>query len=378
MAISTINFVFLIQSISEYKSKLEKNNNSIALFSNVFESSPIPICVVNQELDLKETNFSFQELFQVDVRISSLLQLLSKEDIAFVQNTVDQVYITNDSVEIDYALNANEQAETLFNIQAFSVSSDAESLVTLMFKDVSERRQNQQLAAYQEALDKMNVELDQFVYKTAHDLRAPLTNLIGLIGLMRNETSLEVLSTCFNLQETSFKKMDDFIQKITAYTKNTRLPISVTKINFNRLIDSVINELIYYDKSEFVHKSVVIQEGIEFYSDVERLEIILRNLLANAIKFSNTNHAIAEINIKISKTPNGCKIELIDNGLGIPQSIQHKVFGMFYRGHASADGSGIGLYIVKETTAKLGGTIDLESEENKFTKIILNLPSIPK
>lgn len=370
--------MFLIQSISEYKSKLEKNNNSIALFSNVFESSPIPICVVNQELDLKETNFSFQELFQVDVRISSLLQLLSKEDIAFVQNTVDQVYITNDSVEIDYALNANEQAETLFNIQAFSVSSDAESLVTLMFKDVSERRQNQQLAAYQEALDKMNVELDQFVYKTAHDLRAPLTNLIGLIGLMRNETSLEVLSTCFNLQETSFKKMDDFIQKITAYTKNTRLPISVTKINFNRLIDSVINELIYYDKSEFVHKSVVIQEGIEFYSDVERLEIILRNLLANAIKFSNTNHAIAEINIKISKTPNGCKIELIDNGLGIPQSIQHKVFGMFYRGHASADGSGIGLYIVKETTAKLGGTIDLESEENKFTKIILNLPSIPK
>lgn len=192
---------------------------------------------------------------------------------------------------------------------------------------------------------------------------------------MRNELDLEVLNTYFDLQETSVKRMDDFIQKITTYTKNTRLPIRRSKIDFKSLIDSVLNGLMFYDKSASVRKNVTIEDNLHFFSDYDRLEIILKNLLANAIKFSS-NNTVSELTLSVKKTETGCKIELYDNGIGIPEAIQNKVFGMFYRGHASADGSGIGLYIVKETLAKLGGTIVLESKENEFTKITLNLPSI--
>ena len=88
----------------------------------------------------------------------------------------------------------------------------------------------------------MNNELDQFVYKTVHDLRAPLTNLMGLLGLMRRETDRNILSSYFDLQEKSIERLDTFVQKITTYTKNRRLPISNQPLDLKTLIDNVLND----------------------------------------------------------------------------------------------------------------------------------------
>lgn len=93
-----------------------------------------------------------------------------------------------------------------------------------------------------EELKKVNNELDQFVYKTVHDLRAPLTNLMGLLGLMRRETDRNILSSYFDLQEKSIERLDTFVQKITTYTKNRRLPISNQPLDLKTLIDNVLND----------------------------------------------------------------------------------------------------------------------------------------
>lgn len=97
------------------------------------------------------------------------------------------------------------------------------------------KRQNKELK-------KVNNELDQFVYKTVHDLRAPLTNLMGLLGLMRTETDRNILSSYFDLQEKSIERLDTFVQKITTYTKNRRLPISNQPLDLKTLIDNVLND----------------------------------------------------------------------------------------------------------------------------------------
>jgi PAS domain S-box-containing protein len=230
--------------------------------------------------------------------------------------------------------------------------------------------------AKNEELTKINEELDQFVYKTAHDLRAPLANLIGLIGVMRNESDMNLLNSYFDLQEQSINKLDDFIQKITTYTKNARLPIIEEKINFNVLIDDILSSYMYYDKSMSVSKVVNIEPGLEFYSDVERVGTIMRNLISNAIKFSNPDQEDSKLRIDIKKQGSSLSIVIKDNGLGISEKIQKRVFDMFYRGHKSADGAGIGLYIVNETIHKLNGKLKLSSEEGVFTEFKLLLPNL--
>ncbi len=95
------------------------------------------------------------------------------------------------------------------------------------------KRQNKELK-------KVNNELDQFVYKTVLDLRAPLTNLMGLLGLMRTETDRNILSSYFNLQEKSIERLDTFVQKITTYTKNRRLPISNQPLDLKTLYSTII------------------------------------------------------------------------------------------------------------------------------------------
>jgi signal transduction histidine kinase len=225
-------------------------------------------------------------------------------------------------------------------------------------------------------LKQINNELDQFVYKTAHDLRAPLANITGLIGLMRMETNPKILSTYFDLQEKSISRLDTFIQKITNYTKNTRLPIHNEKINFNLIVDNVLREHMFITGSEDVKKKLTVDNSQKYYSDSERITIILNNLISNAIQFRDSNKDSNDLDIAISLEGKFIHICVRDNGVGIPEDYKQKVFDMFFRGHKSADGSGIGLYIVKETVNKLGGSILLNTEEGVYSEFNILIPNI--
>jgi PAS domain S-box-containing protein len=224
-------------------------------------------------------------------------------------------------------------------------------------------------------LKQLNVELDQFVYKTAHDLRAPLANILGIIDLMRMEENPKILATYFDLQEKSVSRLDAFIQKITNYAKNTRLPLTKDNINFDKIVDGVLKDHMFIAGSDKVLKKLNVDKSKSYYSDSERITIILNNLIANAIKFRDDKkeNSFVEIDVKLeSKYIHIC---VRDNGIGISNAFKDKVFDMFYRAHKTADGSGIGLYIVRETVRKLGGSILLKTEEGAHTEFNIFLPN---
>jgi PAS domain S-box-containing protein len=224
-------------------------------------------------------------------------------------------------------------------------------------------------------LKQLNRELDQFVYKTAHDLRAPLANIIGLIDLMRMEENPKILAAYFDLQEKSVSKLDTFIQKITNYTKNTRLPLKKDEINFDTIIDGVLRDHMFIAGSDKVQKKLYIDKSQLYYSDSERITIVLNNLIANAIKFRDDKKETSVVEIDVKSEGKYIYICVRDNGIGIPNELKDKVFDMFYRAHKTADGSGIGLYIVRETVRKLGGSILLKTEEGAFTEFNILLPN---
>ncbi len=302
---------------------------------------------------------------------------------------IDTAYHADFNQALDYAISSKEAYSFIHPIKLKNrtfwldnrlkvVNEDDE---IILVKGTAQNITNQVDAqnAYKQKnreLKQLNRELDRFVYQTAHDLRAPLANITGLIGLMRTEENPEKLASYFDLQEKSISKLDNFILKIASYTKNTRLPVTRDKIDFNEIADAALEDHMFIAGYASINKKLTVDTSQVFYSDIERIKIIFNNLIANAIQFKDSQKETHVIEIDVKAEGKYIHICVRDNGMGIPKELKDRVFDMFYRAHKSAVGSGVGLYIVRETVRKLGGSILLQTELGEFTEFNILLPNI--
>jgi signal transduction histidine kinase len=225
-------------------------------------------------------------------------------------------------------------------------------------------------------LRKANVELDNFVYKVSHDLRAPIASVLGLVNLARQENKFDTLKQYFDMVGKSAFQQDIFIKDILDISRNSRLIVDKKKIDWQKLIDDTFEQLKYSVKDKAIDKKISITGKASFYSDQRRIKVIFNNLISNAIRYSNGKDPVIEIDVNIN---NGhADIIIADNGAGIEKKHQKKVFEMFYRATDQNAGSGLGLYIVKESVDKLNGEIDMESDPGKGTKFLISLPNLKR
>ncbi len=227
-----------------------------------------------------------------------------------------------------------------------------------------------------EELWHLNTELDSFVYRTSHDLRAPIASVLGLINLARQEEDLSQIKHYLSLKEKSLKKLDNVIRDIIDYARNKSLALEATPMNFTTQVEEIFASHDYMENAGRIKKTVEWTGQDVFFSDRKRIDIILNNLVSNAIRYYNPYQENPFIEVKVASDRTGALIEVRDNGLGIASEYQEKIFEMFFRISNHGGGSGIGLYVVKETVHKLGGTITLESEVNKGTLFRVKLPNL--
>lgn len=224
-------------------------------------------------------------------------------------------------------------------------------------------------------LKKINSELDTFVYRVSHDLRTPLVSIISLAELLKGsgisalgDRNMELI----NLISKSAHRLDNSIKEILHYSKNARLDLDIGEVNIQELVFSVYNDIKYVNADiDFINDF----NGIEvIYTDKLRLETILKNVLGNAIKYQDPLKTAKYISFFMSKTEKYYHIEVKDNGIGMSEDSVSKVFEMFYRGTNSSEGTGLGMFIVKEIVSKLKGEISVQSEINVGTIFKLKLP----
>jgi signal transduction histidine kinase len=127
--------------------------------------------------------------------------------------------------------------------------------------------------------------------------------------------------------------------------------------------------------SDRLQVQITIQRSAEFWSDAFRIDIILKNFISNAIKYMNLVQEENFVQFNISITQKEGIIQISDNGLGIDKQYQPKIFDMFFRATEKSDGSGLGLYIVKQAIETLGGNISVESKPGKGTIFRILLPN---
>lgn len=235
-----------------------------------------------------------------------------------------------------------------------------------------------QLESQNRELVKVNNELDRFVYRVSHDLRAPLASVLGLITISKQETDLDKVKEYLELKEKSVVKLDHFIQDIINLSKNARSEMICEEINFQEVILDIFEEHSYSEQALVIDKQADIQQPVTFYSDKDRLKIVLNNIISNAIRYSNSSQQqpFVRVSVRLENAallPTRVIIEVSDNGQGIAAEHIEKIFNMFYRASSEKSGTGLGLYIVKETVEKLNGTVRVSSELGKGTAFTIEL-----
>jgi signal transduction histidine kinase len=224
-------------------------------------------------------------------------------------------------------------------------------------------------------LSKRNTELDNFVYSVSHDLRAPIASVLGLINLARSDKDQSMKRVYLDKIYSSALQQDAFIKEILDQSRNSRLEVKKEEIQFEPLIEETFNQLKFATATgTAVEKIVTVKQSEAFYSDRWRLKVILNNIISNSIRYRNGRDPVIKVDVEIDN--HKAIVEIQDNGRGIPKEHIDKVCQMFYRATDEGAGSGLGLYIVKETIQKLHGDIQIESIEGKGTLIKLEIPEM--
>jgi signal transduction histidine kinase len=251
----------------------------------------------------------------------------------------------------------------------FLVELNSESERELIAKEKTVSEKNQELT-------KVNQELDRFVYSVSHDLRSPLSSILGITNLAKHAESKEQLVEYMKLIEGRIKAQDIFIREIIDYSRNVRTRVEKEEIVVADLIHEIIESLRYQAGAEGIHFHV---EDDEYQTriavDKTRLRIILSNLINNSIKYQDVRKDHRTITIGIRSSRHEHSVSVRDNGIGIATEHVPKVFDMFYRASENSSGSGLGLFITQEAVEKIGGTIAVESKIGEGTTFTVKFPS---
>lgn len=240
--------------------------------------------------------------------------------------------------------------------------------LNINYKTEKELLQNNQL------LTKTNQELDRFVYSASHDLRAPLTSVLGLIELSQKSKDSEEIQLCLEMMKSRIADLDAFIKEIIDYSRNARQEIRLEDFNLHELAEEVADGLRHGNGMESILIQYDIPQDLTVTTDRSRLKVILNNLIGNALKYSNPYQEAPVVSVKAGMKDHHLKIQVEDNGIGISKEHLPKIFEMFYRASEKSQGSGLGLYIVKETLDKLKGNIQVKSTYGHGSTFSVEVP----
>jgi len=234
-------------------------------------------------------------------------------------------------------------------------------------------RQNSKLETALGELTERNREVDQILYRASHDLRSPITSIVGILNLLEYEPLTETQKEFFLHIRDKAGQMDELLKSLSILAKTISNDVYFSSVNLDQLIRSCISDLQF--AANF--SRVVIRTETDAHQTIitDRLlvSIVIKNLLSNSLTYRAADQD-GFILIKARAFETYFQIEVTDDGEGIPEAIQSHIFDMFYRGSERSNGSGLGLYIVRKVMSHLKGNIEFTSGDG-VTTFKITLPS---
>lgn len=221
------------------------------------------------------------------------------------------------------------------------------------------------------SLEQSNRELDTFLYRASHDLRSPISSILGLCHLGEKMGTAELVERV----KAVVLKMDRMLKKLIETSEISQEAQKVTKFYVRGAIGEVQTRLATEIAASGVEFHVDCQDTLQLHGSATLVKTILANLVENALYFARLrNPEHARVEIKATTEGNTIILTVYDNGVGIDDGVRTDVFNMFFIGHESSKGSGLGLYVARKAAQALEGKIDVTSESGRYTKFTVILP----
>jgi PAS domain S-box-containing protein len=249
-------------------------------------------------------------------------------------------------------------------------------------REITKRKQAElQLAKYAEQLKALNDTKDKFFSIIAHDLRGPFNILLNLSDILTSEIDTltkDEIKGYNNELRISLTKQYELLINLLDWSKmqDGRFSLKSQIVLLHKEVSNVIVSLALSASNKGIELINNVEENISVFADINMLQLVLRNLISNSIKFTKKNGWVAVAAVK-----NGMFVEVVvsDNGIGISEEDLNKLFKIDVsystKGTENETGTGLGLMLCKEIIEKHNGKIWVESKLNKGSKFIFTLPA---
>ena len=384
-----LTFLFLI-IISDVK-KRRKLTAEIAgkrkELDIILNTAPAFIFVKNLEKKFTLVNQSFLEFFKVDkekILLNNNTQIISKNE-KWLADEEDEAVIHNKIAlkNIERKISLPDGRSVWLNINKAPLYDDKNDVIGIVgvTDDITQRIEfHEKLIATQKEMELLNKQKDKFFSIIAHDLRSPFSGMLGFTEILIDDyTELSEDEKKFYIQGiySSLKDLLTLIDNLLTWSRVqlNRVDFDPKEIFLRKIVDSVFSSQRIAANNKQIKLESEISADIKAYADADMIETVIRNLVSNAIKFTNIE---GTIKVNAIDGRDFVKVEIQDNGVGMKPEIANNLFEIdshaSTKGTKGEKGTGLGLIICKEFLEKHGGTISVESEIGKGTTISFSLP----
>ncbi|SMD38988.1 hypothetical protein SAMN04488029_3988 [Reichenbachiella faecimaris] len=361
--------------LKEYEESKELFSKSLKIHTEVGEkmgcgmslSKLGHVCLANN--NYKEAKDYFNQAIAVGEEIDNK-QIMYKAyfelfNMAMIEN--------NESEALAYHIKYHNYKEQVINSETKSKIKSLESMWKMESLESEARIQRENNLI----VEKKNEELDKFSSRVSHDLRGPISSLMGLYDVVKSEIEDEAALKYFELYHHRITRINQTIIDLLELSKVKDWQLSKTNIDFDEMVADCIESFSYLPGFDKIVFEIEIEKELKIESDRSLMNTIIQNLIENSIKYSRQDIDNPFVKIYIKQTAEDYMCVIVeDNGIGIDSKYQEKVFDMFYRANDEVQGSGLGMFILKSAVEKLDGEVSLVSEVNKGTKFVILLPII--
>lgn len=308
-----------------------------------------------------EAKMPYRENFTKYIRTSYIPDIKNGKVVGFF-TLVDDI---SEQVEIRRQIEEREkEAQALAEELAISNEELRESRDEVLAS-------NEMLTSTNQKLSHINADMDNFIYTASHDLKAPISNIEGLMNAIQRNLSADskqnpILAKMFGMVSDSIGRFKETISDLTEITKIQRGNSGevLGLIHLAHVINDVILDLSTQIEQADATFDLKLNDCLPISFSKKNIRSIVYNLISNAVKYRSTDRPLL-IKIRCSRIENYLVLSVKDNGMGMDISDKSKIFAMFKRLHDHVEGTGVGLYIVKKIIENAGGKIEVDSKVNE-------------
>jgi PAS domain S-box-containing protein len=376
--LSSFLISILILLLSQAILKIKRHEKELQALFGSMEDLIIEFNKNGQYVKVAPTNNSLLIWPKEKILGKSLYEVFDKERADFFMNAIKKCINTKETITIDYPLEVNSE-ELWFQARISYISNNA--VIYVAHDNTKKMLAEEKLKKSEQTLLEINATKDKLFSIIAHDLRSPFNTTLGMVEIleqdfktMSNKEVQESVGIISQALQGQFKLLENLLNWASIQTN--RMNINKTDIKPALVVNDIINLLSASAKTKQIELINNIEDNASVLADDNLLHSIIRNLISNAIKFTNIG---GKITVSAKETDNDFSIMVADSGVGIsPEGIKN-IFKLDHKhttdGTSGEKGTGLGLTLVNEMVEMHGGSINIESEIGKGSNFIVSLPN---